>query len=99
MLLARVEGNVVSTIRHGSLRGWRLLICQTLDDSGHAHGQPLLALDALGAGQGEHVILTSDGKSVREKVGDAHSPARYMTLAIVDRTSDEPASTAGEVPA
>jgi ethanolamine utilization protein EutN len=99
MLLARVEGNVVSTIRHGSLRGWRLLICQTLDDSGHAHGQPLLALDALGAGQGEHVILTSDGKSVREKVGDPYSPARYMTMAIVDESRDDAAPRAGEVPA
>lgn len=84
MLLGRVEGSVVSTVRHGSLQGWRLLICQPLNDAGEAVAPPLMALDALGAGNGQQVVLTSDGKSVREKVGDVHSPARYMVQCIVD---------------
>ncbi len=88
MLKARIEGNATSTVRHPSLRGWRLLICQPQDEDNRAIGLPLLALDNLGAGRGESVLLTSDGKSVREKIGDAHSPARYMTLAILDETVD-----------
>lgn len=89
MILARVEGSVVSTVRHGSLRGWRLVICQPLNDAGEAVGSPLMGLDALGAGNGQRVVLTSDGKSVREKVGDAHSPARYMVQCIVDDVEAE----------
>jgi len=84
MLLCRVEGNAISTIHHPSLRGWRQLLCQPLDDEGKAMGDPVLVLDALGAGMHEHVIITSDGKTVRERVGDEHSPLRYLTIAIVD---------------
>lgn len=94
MLLARIEGSAVSTIRHESLCGWRLLVAQPLDADGSPQGLPLLCLDNLGAGMHQVVILSSDGKSVREKVGDPHSPARYMTIAILD---DEP--THLEVPA
>lgn len=84
MLLARVEGNVVSAIRHESLSGWRLLICQPLGTDEQPQDYPLVALDNLGAGMHQRVILTSDGKSVREKVGDQYSPARYMVMAIAD---------------
>lgn len=87
MIIGRVEGNVVSTIYHPSLRGWRLLICQPLDESGEPYGYPVLSLDDLGAGEGQRVIITSDGKSVREKLGDPHTPARYMTIAILDEVS------------
>jgi ethanolamine utilization protein EutN len=84
MLLCRVEGSAISTIRHPSLKGWRLLICQPVGDSGAPEGLPVICLDNLGAGRRQTVIATSDGKSVREKVGDPYSPARYMTVAILD---------------
>lgn len=88
MLIARVEGSVICTVRHASLQGWRLLICQVLNDAGENMDYPLLALDNLGAGKHQKVVLTCDGKSVREKVGDQYSPARYMTMAIVDEVTD-----------
>ena len=91
MLLARIEGNAVSTIHHPSLRGWRLLICQPVDDSGQTHGHPILALDELGAGEGQTAIITSDGKSVREKIGNPNTPARYMTIALLDDVTTEEA--------
>ena len=94
MLLCRVEGSATSTIRHPSLKGWRLLICQPLSDTGELNGLPLLCLDCLGAGEGQIVIASSDGKSVREKIGDPHTPARYMTIAIIDDKAE-----AQEVPA
>ncbi len=89
MLMCRVEGNATSTIRHESLKGWRLLICQPINDAGEDSGLPLLTLDCLGAGNEQLVIVTSDGKSVREKIGDPHSPARYMTIAILDEDIGE----------
>lgn len=82
--MCRVEGSAVSTIRHPSLQGWRLLICQPVNDDGTPVGHPVLSLDNLGAGKHQLVVVSSDGKSVREKVGDPHSPARYMTIAILD---------------
>lgn len=84
MIMCRVEGSAISTIRHPSLKGWRLLICQPLDENGVSESLPILCLDNLGAGRHEIVIVTSDGKSVREKMGMPHTPARYMTIALLD---------------
>ena len=84
MLLARVDGNATSTIRHRTLAGWRQLICQPLDENGEDQGAPILAADPLGAGQYDKVIITSDGKHVREVVKDNHSPMRYLIIGIVD---------------
>ena len=96
MLMCRVEGSATSTIRHPSLKCWRLLICQPLSDSGETSGLPILALDDLGAGQHQLVIVTSDGKSVSERVGHPHTPARYMTLAILDETDLFGAASGGK---
>lgn len=84
MILCRVEGSATSTVRHPSLKGWRLLICQPLDESGANSGHPILCLDALGAGMHQVVLVTSDGKSVAEKVGTPRTPARYMVQGILD---------------
>jgi ethanolamine utilization protein EutN len=84
MLICRVEGSATSTIRHPSLAGWRLLVCQPLDERGRSSGLPILSLDDLGAGHSQLVIVTSDGKSVRERIGIANTPARYMTIGILD---------------
>lgn len=86
--MCRVEGSAISTIRHPSLKGWRLLVCQPVNDEGQSEGLPILCLDCLGAGIGQRVIATSDGKSVREKMGDAMSPARYMLIAILDEKAE-----------
>jgi microcompartment protein CcmK/EutM len=47
-------------------------------------GDPVLAVDSLGAGAGTRVILTSDGLGLRELLGNERSPARWWTLGIVD---------------
>lgn len=86
MLLARVEGNAVSTIQHPTLKGWRQLLCQPVDDDGVPEGNPILAIDDLGAGMHQLVLVTSDGRSIREKVGSDHTPLRYGVIALVDET-------------
>lgn len=88
MLMCRVEGNATSTMRHSSLKGWRLLVCQPLTDANEPDGLPILSLDDLGAGLHDRVIVSSDGKSVRERLGDPRTPARYMTIAILDTGED-----------
>jgi microcompartment protein CcmK/EutM len=84
MLLARVEGNVVATRKHPSFEGWRLIICQPIDGEGKPDGAPQVAIDALGAGMHERVILSSDGSAARAAVKDPKSPARWMVVGLVD---------------
>jgi len=84
MLLARVEGNVVATRKHPSLEGWRLVICQPIDNAGRPEGAPQVAIDAHGAGMHQRVIISSDGMATRKAVGDQNSPARWMITALVD---------------
>lgn len=85
MQVGRVEGKAVSTVKHPSFKGFRLLIVQPLDFSGKPDGYPLLAIDTMGADTGDLVILTTDGKGARELVGAADSPARITVLGIIDQ--------------
>ena len=84
MQLCRVDGSAVSTIHHPTLRGWRQLICQPLNADGQASGDPILAMDDLGAGLHQQVLVTADGKAIGERVGTRHTPLRYMVVAIAD---------------
>jgi ethanolamine utilization protein EutN len=84
MMLAMVEGNAVTTIKHPSMKGWKVLVVQPLDLSGKADGDPLLAIDALGADRGVKVLISNDGKGAREMVGDRNSPVRWTVIGILD---------------
>lgn len=89
MQLARVEGSVTSTRKHPSFAGWRLLICQPLDCDMEPGGAPIVALDSLGSGMHQTVLVTSDGAAARKAVGDEMSPARMMIIAILDDTKED----------
>jgi microcompartment protein CcmK/EutM len=93
MTLCRIEGNVVSTRKHKSLHGWRLLICQPLNATGQPEGVPTVAIDPHGAALHQTVIVSTDGMATRRAVADEKSPARNMIIAIVD----EPAGDRSEV--
>ncbi len=84
MLLARVEGNLVATRKHPSLQGWRLVICQPISQTGRPEGVPQVAIDALGAGLHQRVVISSDGSAARQAVGDEKSPVRWITIGVVD---------------
>jgi microcompartment protein CcmK/EutM len=57
MHLARVIGEVVSTMKDDNLTGIRLMVLQPIAASGDAAGRTLIALDSVGAGVGEHVFF------------------------------------------
>ncbi len=85
MQTALVIGRTTATIKHVSLRGRKLLIVQPLmADARTPDGHPLLVVDALGAGLGETVIITSDGRAARELLGSDLTPVRWTTLGIKD---------------
>ena len=85
MQLGTVVGTATSTVRHPSLRGWKLLVVQFYGVDGRTpDGEPVLAIDALGAGKGERVMLTSDGKGTRALVASDTTPIRWSVMGIQD---------------
>ena len=84
MVYARIDGTVVATIAHPSMRGRRTVICQPLDADGNDEGTPVLAVDPHGAGLHQRVILSTDGSSTRVLVGDPNSPLRNLIVGIAD---------------
>ena len=84
MNLARIDGTIVASHAHPSLSGRRTVICQPLDDQGRPEGAPVLAVDPLGAGLHQVVILSTDGSATRELVRDPHTPLRNLIIGLVD---------------
>jgi ethanolamine utilization protein EutN len=84
MQLGRVIGNATSTIKHPSLTGWRLVLVQMLNNARQPEGDPAVAIDKYGSAPGQTVILNSDGKAVRDIIGDPKSPARWFVIGIED---------------
>ena len=77
-------GTATATVKHPTLAGWRLAVVQFLDAAGGADGEPQLAIDPLGSGRGDLVILTSDGNAVRDIVGLNTCPVRWAVIGIPD---------------
>jgi ethanolamine utilization protein EutN len=85
MQIGSVVGIATSTVKHPSLEGWKLLVVQLLAADGKSpDGEPVLAVDRLGAGRGEKVILTSDGRGTRELLKSDTTPVRWSVMGIPD---------------
>jgi ethanolamine utilization protein EutN len=84
MILARVQGPVVSTIKHQAYANRRLLLLDRLDAAGHELGPYLVAVDTVGAGVGQTVLVIDEGNSARQIVGDSTAPIRSVIIGIVD---------------
>jgi ethanolamine utilization protein EutN len=83
MLLGRVIGNVVCTMKNASLTGQKLLIVQPLDRNGGDKGRPVIALDSVGAGAGE-TIYWCRGKEASFPFLPSEPPADATIVGIVD---------------
>lgn len=84
MILARITGSVVSTIHHPIVDGHKLLLAERLDMSGKPSGGYLIALDAIGAGQGETVLILDEGTGARQILNNSNAPVRSIVVGIVD---------------
>ena len=85
MQLAQVIGTATATIKHPSMEGFKLLVVlPRLADDRTADGFPLLAVDQLGAGIGETVMITSDGASARKMLGVERTPVRWTVIGLKD---------------
>jgi ethanolamine utilization protein EutN len=84
MKIGRVAATVVSTIKHPSLDGRRLLMVDLLDLAGKPTGKDLLAVDAVGAGAGETVLVLDEGNGARQVLKAPQAPIRAVIVGIID---------------
>jgi ethanolamine utilization protein EutN len=84
MKLGRVSGTVVSTIASPAYAERKLLICDLVDGAGAATGDYLIAIDSVGAGPGEKVLILDEGNSARQVLGWPNAPVRAVIVGIVD---------------
>jgi microcompartment protein CcmK/EutM len=84
MRIARVTGTVVSTVQAPVFDGQRLLLCDFLEPDGRAGGGYAIAVDAVGAGAGETVLILDEGNSARQVLSAPDAPVRAVVVGIVD---------------
>ena len=94
MFLARVVGEVIATHRHGELEGRKLLLIRRLSTTGHEEGGEVVALDVIGVGVGERVLVVQEWEAARSLSKSARIPAQAVVVGVVDRVDLED----GEVP-
>lgn len=89
MQLARVIGTVVSTQKHHTFEGAKLLLVQPLTIDDRPRGTALLAVDSVGAGVHERVLIVLEGRAAAEAVGRAGTPVDAAIIGIVDSVDIE----------
>lgn len=83
MQLAKIVGTVVATRKDPKLEGMRLLVVSPLDIKGKEKSDFLIAVDSVGAGLGEVVLLVA-GSSARQTEATTNKPVDATIMAIVD---------------
>ena len=89
MFIARVIGEVVSTVRHDSLAGRKLLIVEKLSIDGEPLGDSLLAVDSVDAGAGDKVLVLDEGSSAAIVTGLPDPPIRTVIVGVIDEINIE----------
>ena len=89
MQVARVIGTLTSSYKHESLVGAKLLLVQPLLADGEGFdGDPQIAIDTVAAGLTDRVVISSDGRLMREVLNSKRTPARWSTIALIDEPTD-----------
>ncbi len=83
MLIARVIGSAVATIKDEKLVGRKLLIVRQTDEAGEAFGKPFVAIDSVDAGTGD-LVLTAAGSSARQTAQTKDTPVDAVIMAVID---------------
>jgi ethanolamine utilization protein EutN len=84
VILGRVIGDITSTINHPFYGGKKILLVERTDPSGGALPDYLIAIDTVGAGQGERVLVLDEGTGARQIVVSKDAPVRSVIVGIID---------------
>ncbi len=82
MTVGTVVGEVYSTINHPFYDGRKLLVVRKGEQPGS--GDYLIAVDAVGAGVGERVLILDEGNGARQVLESGNGPVRSVIVGIVD---------------
>jgi ethanolamine utilization protein EutN len=89
MILGRVLGAVVATIKDPHLQGHKLLLVQPLGAGARPDGAPVVAVDLVGAGPGDGVLVVQEGGSARLVLGCETTPVEAVVVGQVDRVDED----------
>jgi ethanolamine utilization protein EutN len=85
MYLGRVIGNVVSTVKHSAFENKKILLVKPLQPDGSVKKSTMVAVDTVGAGENDVVLVASEGRTAAEILAfDERMPLRSVIIAIVD---------------
>jgi ethanolamine utilization protein EutN len=87
MQIARVVGTVVATRKHDTFEGAKLLLVQPLNVDDTPRGTAVLAVDGVGAGVHEKVLIVLEGRAAGEALGGKAAPVDAAVVGIVDIVS------------
>jgi ethanolamine utilization protein EutN len=85
VVLAKVVGTVVATQKDPNFVGAKLLICDIAEVDAKLTGSELVAIDTVGAGVGDYVLVVSEGNSSRQAMKRKDAPVDSTIVGIVDR--------------
>ena len=83
MLICRVVGNVISTIKDEKLNGRKILIVREATTENELVGKPIAAIDTVDAGVGD-LVLIAQGSSARQTTSTKETPTDAVIMAIID---------------
>jgi len=84
MQIGRVVGTVVSTQKHRKFEGAKLMLVQPLNHDDTPRGNALLAVDGVGAGVNEKVLVVLEGRAAGEALGRKAAPVDAAIVGIID---------------
>lgn len=84
MITGLVIGSLVSTINHPFYDGKKILVVEKTDDRQRPTGSYLVAVDAVDAGIGQHVLVLDEGNGSRQVWNSADGPVRSTIVGIID---------------
>jgi len=87
VILGKVAGSIYSTINHDFYNNKKLLLVDKLNSSTKPTGNYIIAVDSIGAGAGEIVLVIDEGNSARQIIGDSQAPIRSIIVGIVDQVN------------
>jgi ethanolamine utilization protein EutN len=90
MILCKVVGSIVSTIKHESYSNQKILIVRPITPDGTLKSGTMVAIDTVGAGEGNTVLVASEGRAATEVLGfKTRQPLRSIIVGIVDTITHE----------
>lgn len=87
MITGRITGEIYSTINHPFYDGKKLMVVEKTDERGDPSGGYVIAVDVVGAGVGEPVIVNDEGNGARSIFDDTTAPVRSVIVGIIDEVT------------